>query len=216
MTTGYVGPEAARWALLACAFDWLKWNWSTEEQGGNVYGGSPNPPRPDNGAWTLYGYETIDWKEPAFVGLHGGYVSHDKNEVIQDIDFGQYKFWAGNFYEKTPEHLTYPELYTLWLVCTGKGEAGEKGYVEKLLEYGYLKEVDGVINPNVVIFDRSKEKPEHSEMSARLTVLKNEINALFMQAPSITRGYVVEQALEDGWLGYDGNTINTIGAYIYL
>ena len=216
VTTGYVGPEAARWALLACAFDWLKWNWSTEEQGGNVYGGSPNPPRPDNGAWTLYGYETIDWKEPAFVGLHGGYVSHDKNEVIQDIDFGQYKFWAGNFYEKTPEHLTYPELYTLWLVCTGKGEAGEKGYVEKLLEYGYLKEVDGVINPNVVIFDRSKEKPEHAEMSARLTVLKNEINALFMQAPSITRGYVVEQALEDGWLGYDGNTINTIGAYIYL
>lgn len=212
----YVGLEAARWALLMHVFDWLRWDWSTENKEDNAYGGSPNPPRPDNGAWTLYGYETIDWKEPAFVGLHGGGVSRDKNEVKQDIDFGQYKFWVGNFYEKTPEHLTYPEVYTLWLVCTGKAEDGEKGYVEKLLEYGYLKEADGVIKPNVVIFDRGKEKSEHTELSAGLTVLKNEINVLFTQAPDITRGYVVEQALEDGWLGYDKNTINTIGAYIYL
>ena len=47
-------------------------------------------------------------------------------------------------------------------------------------------------------------------------VTKNEIFALFNQAPSIERGYVVEQAILNGWLKYDDDTINTIGAYIYL
>lgn len=89
-------------------------------------------------------------------------------------------------------------------------------YIEKLLEYGYLKKTDERIEPNLVVFNHSAEKTDHAELTVRLTGLKNEIHALFMQAPSISRGYVIEQALEDGWLAYDENTINTIGAYIYL
>lgn len=136
----YVGYEAAKWVLLVSTFDWFFWN---DE--------ASCPARPDNGVWTLTGYETIDWKEPAFVGEHG-YFSYDKDEVKQEIDFRQFKFYAGKFYKKTPEYLTYAEAYTLWLMCTGRKEDCEDGYVRKLLEYGYLKTSNGVVEPNVVKF----------------------------------------------------------------
>lgn len=195
-------------------FDWFCWNFS--EHSGHAQGDKASyPARPDNSAWTLTGYETIDWKEPAFVGEHGCF-SYDKNEVKQEIDFGQFKFYAGNFYKKTPEYLTYAEAYTLWLMCTGRTEDCEDGHVRKLLEYGYLKTSNGVVEPNVVIFDRAAQETYNAETAARLSVLNEEIGALIAQASSISRGYVVEQALEDGWLRYDEHTINTVGAFIYL
>lgn len=209
----YVGYEAAKWALIVRTFDWLQWSANTANNTSVEYKNS-YPTRPDDGAWTLTGYENIDWKKPEFVGQHG-YLSHDKNEVKKDIDFGQFKFIYNNIYEKTPEHLSWMEAYTLWLVCSGRIEACEKSYLEKMLEYGYLKK-EGSIIPNVVIFDRNAEEPHNEELSQKLTSLKNEIFALFNQAPDIERGYVVEQAILDGWLKYDENTINTIGAYIYL
>ena len=101
------------------------------------------------------------------------------------------------------------------MVCSGRTEACEKSYLEKLLEYGYLKK-NGSIIPNVVIFDRNAEKTYNEQLTEKLTSLKDEIYSLFKQAPDIGRGYVVEQAILDGWLKYDENTINTIGAYIYL
>lgn len=211
VNVGYVGYEAAKWALLVHAFDCFCY---AAGHDCNAYTG-PYPSRPDNGEWTLTGYETIDWEEPAFVGQHG-YLSYDKAEVKKEIGFGQFKFYVGGYYAKTPEHLTYSEVYPLWLVCTGKAEVGEKDYIEKLLEYGYIKNTDGVIESNVVVFDSNAEKPHNAELTARLTTLVREINALIVQVPFISRGYVVEQALEDGWLKYDENTINTIGAYIYL
>ena len=170
--------------------------------------------RPDDGAWTLTGYETIDWKEPEFVGQHGC-LSHDDNEVKKDIDFGQFKFMFKNIHEKTPENLSWTEAYTLWLVCSGRTESCEKSYLEKLLEYGYLKK-DGSIIPNVVIFNRNAEKACNEQLTKKLTSLRDDIYSLFKQAPDIERGYIVEQAILDGWLKYDDNTISTIGAYIYL
>lgn len=211
VNVSYIGYEAAKWALLLHIFDCFCY---VAGHDCNAYTG-PYPSRPDNGEWTLTGYETIDWEEPAFVGQHG-YLSYDKSEVKKEIDFGQFKFYTCGHAAKTPEYLTYSEAYTLWLVCAGKTEDGEKDYIEKLLEYGYIKNTDGVIEPNVVVFDSNAEKPHNAELTARLTTLVREINALIVQVPSISRGYVVEQALEDGWLKYDENTINTIGAYIYL
>ena len=87
-------------------------------------------------------------------------------------------------------------------------------HIDALLKYGYLKN-DGAITPNIVIFKNFDSKVDEST-SRKLSALKNEINSLFDQAPDISRGYIVEQAIADGWLKYDDNTINTIGAYIYL
>ena len=209
----YVGYEAAKWALIVRTFDWLQWSANTVNDTSLEYR-STYPMRPDDGAWTLTGYETIDWKKPEFVGQHG-YLSHDENEVKKDIDFGQFKFMFKNIHEKTPAHLNWTEAYTLWLVCSGRTEACEKSYLEKLLEYGYLKKDDAIL-PNVVIFDRNAEKTYNEQLSQKLTSLKDDIYSLFKQAPDIERGYIVEQAILDGWLKYDDNTINTIGAYIYL
>ena len=138
----FVGYEAAKWALIVRAFDWLQWSANTVNNTSVEYS-STYPTRPDDGAWILTGYETIDWKKPEFVGQHG-YISHDKNEVKKDIDYGQFKFYYKYICDKTPEHLSWKEAYTLWLVCSGRIEECEKSYLDKLLEYGYLKK-DGSI-----------------------------------------------------------------------
>ena len=209
----YIGYEAAKWALITRAFDWLQYNAKDTHNMSNEYKNS-YPARPDGGAWILTGYETVDWDTPLFVGQHG-YLAHDQNEVKMDIDFGQFKFFYQNIQAKTPAHLNWMEAYTLWLVCGGRTEACENAYLEKLIEYGYLKKEDSIV-PNLVIFDRNAEKPYDAQLTQRLTALRNEIYALFRQAPCIERGYVVEQAILDGWLKYDDHTVNTIGAYIYL
>ena len=209
----YVGYEAAKWALIVRTFDWLQWSANTVNNTSVEYKNSC-PTRPDDGAWDLMGYEMIDWEKPEFVGQHG-YLSHDKSEVKMDIEFSQFKFYYKYICDKTPEHLSWTEAYTLWLVCSGRIEACEKSYLDKLLEYGYLKK-DGSIVPNVVIFDRNAEKTYNEQLTEKLTSLRDDIYRLFKQAPDIERGYIVEQAILDGWLKYDDNTINTIGAYIYL
>ncbi len=212
VNTSYIGDENAKWTLLMRLFDWMQF--TAAEQHGEPES-CQHPPRPDDGAWTLTGFETIDWEKPCFVGQHG-WLSYDKGEVKQKIDFAQFKFRYQGLYDLTPEHLSYPEAYNLWLVCAGKGEACERSYVDRLLEYGYLKTVDGVLTPNVVVFDRNAEKPYNAELTERLGALKQEILALFDKVPAIERGYVLEKAIENGWLRYDENTAKTVGSYIYL
>ncbi len=209
----YIGYEAAKWALIVRTFDWLMLNREridSNEEYKNTY-----PSRPDDGAWILTGLETIDWENPMFVGLNG-YLSYDMNEIKIDIDFGQFKFFYENIQAKTPEHLTYMEAYTLWLVCAGRIEECDKAYIEALIGYGYLKREDTKILPNILIFNRNAEEPNNDALKAKLTSLCDEIYGLLSQAPGIGRGFVVEQALKNGWIKYDNDTVKTIGAYIYI
>ena len=90
------------------------------------------------------------------------------------------------------------------------------GYIEKMLSYGYLKKDGDAILPNVVVFDRGAESADNAELDAKLSSLKEEIVGLFRQAPSMTRGYVVEQAVKNGWLCFSDDLIPTAGAFIYL
>ena len=210
----HIGYEAAKWALLIRAFDYLRWS-ANKVNRTNVEYPSSYPERPDDGAWEVTGYETIDWNQPEFVGQHG-YLSHDKNEVKVDIDFSQFKFVYKNIHERTPTCLSYSEAYTLWLVCCGRIKECEKAYLDKLLEYGYIRKDGSKITPCVVIFNRDVKGPCNDSLAQKLSALKDEIYFLFSQAPDIDRGYVSEQAIADGWLKYDDDTINTIGAYIYL
>lgn len=213
----YIGYEAAKWALIVRAFDWLKYSsikridsYGEYEEYKNTY-----PSRPDDGAWILTGLETIDWENPMFVGLNG-YLSYDMNEIKFDIDFGQFKFFYENINARTPDHLTYMEAYTLWLVCAGRVEECDKGYIEVLIGYGYLKREDTKILPNILIFNSKAEDPNNDVLKTKLTALRDEIYGLLSQAPGIGRGFVVEQALKNGWIKYDNDTVKTIGAYIYI
>ncbi len=205
----HIGYANAKWALLCRVFDWIKYD-AVEDDRDYDY-----PDRPDGGAWTLKGYEDIDWQKPHFVGQHG-YISHDEAEVKMDIDFSQFKFRHQNIQEKTPLHLNWKETYTLWLVCNGRMEACEKTYLEKLIAYGYLKKDVEAIVPNILIFSRNAKKPHNEALTAKLTALKEEIICLFKKAPHIQRGYVIDQAIENGWLVYDEHTLTSVGSYIYL
>lgn len=210
----YVGYETAKWALLMRIFDYIQYDAHENAKtiGRKIFG--PYPDRPDEGAWVVTGYETTDFDEPAFVGQHG-YTSHDREEVKTEIDFSQFKFYTGNHQAKTPMYLTYKEAETLWYAVHGRLSEAEDGYIEKMLSYGYLKKVGDEILPNVVVFDRNAEKPDNAELSAKLASLKNEIVELFRQAPSIERGYVVEEAVKNGWLTFSDDLIPTAGAFIY-
>ena len=84
-----------------------------------------------------------------------------------------------------------------------------------MLKYGYLKKNGDMIEPNVVVYEPNAESNCISEIKNKMDELKNEICELIKQAPSISRGYIVDEALANGWLKYDENTINTVGAYIY-
>ena len=200
VNVSYIGYENAKWALLMRLFDALKWERANREQI------VQNPSRPDDGSWTLFGYQTIDWEEPGFVGQHGA----------GNIAFWQYKFFYKQLFEQTPMYLNESEAFNLWLFCSGKQNECEQKHVDKLLEYGYIKRVNGVLTPNVVIFDQNAKACENVELTETLRRLIQEISALFAKAPAIERGYVLEQAIENGWLTYDENTDRTVGAYIYL
>ncbi|MBP3917763.1 MAG: sigma-70 family RNA polymerase sigma factor [Clostridia bacterium] len=205
--------EDAKWALLVRTFDWLQWN-KNEKIFGEEYR-NEYPKRPDGGAWILTGYETIDWQVPAFVG-ENGYISHDQNEITIDINFGQYKFFWENIQQKTPTHLSYKEVYTLWLVCSGRTDECEESYIENLITYGYLKKENAEIGPNLVIFHKRADHPDGAALAQKLHTVRNEINDLLKQAPGISRGYVVDQAIQNGWLTYTNQTGNAIGAFIYI
>jgi len=209
----FIGYEAAKWALLARAFDWLKWNAedarTREQEYQNSY-----PTRPDDGAWVITGYEICHFDAPGFVGQHG-YRTYSDEQITKEIEFGQFKFEYRDLYNQTPEHLVWKEAYNLWLICAGQTDEAEPFYVDKLLEYGYLKRENETVLPNLVIFDRGVEEPVNTELKNKLTSLRDEICDLFAEAPDLERGYVVEQALQNGWLTYDENTIKSVGAYIY-
>jgi len=56
----------------------------------------------------------------------------------------------------------------------------------------------------------------NAESAAKLSILAEEIKALMKRAPKIERGYIVEQAIADGWLTFSDDLIPSAGAYIYL
>ncbi len=209
----YIGYENAKWTLLVKAFDVLLLETRKGEfVNSPVSYKDERPQRPDGGAWTLTGYEhPVDFIVPNFVGLHG-YNYNDEKEITIDVHYGQYKFYAKGLYNKTPEHINYNDAYTLWLVCNGKIAECEKGYIKQLVNYGYLKDDNGVVKPNVLIFNKGKSIDKNHKI---LTNLKNEILELLIECSDINRGYIVDQALEDGWLKFDEDTINTVGAYIF-
>lgn len=82
----YIGYENAKWALLTRAFDVLL----LETRKGQFENSTINykdnrPKRPNDGAWTLTGYEyPVGFIVPNFVGLHG-YNYEDEKEIKIDI-----------------------------------------------------------------------------------------------------------------------------------
>ena len=201
--------EDAKWALLVRAFDILSANvrGKTEDK--------PYPKRPDGGMWEITGYESIDWQEPFFVGQHGGrWFTIGTENPDRLISFWQFKFFYKGLCDRTPDLLEREEAYTLWKIGCGAAEKFDPQVIQKLVGYGYLKEKDGKPVPQYVIFEPARSEHYGDDVKERLAALDREISALIGAAPHINRGYVVEQALENGWLRYDEHTPPVVGAYV--
>ena len=129
-----------------------------------------------------------------------------------DVHFSQFYFVSKNNIFKKPQEINYMHAYTLWLVCNDRLEECDERYIDELLKIQYLKKEDEEIRPNILILENYKPLYSSNE---KIKELEREIVELIKQTKLFERGYVVDQALEDGWLKYDKTTINTIGAYIY-
>ncbi len=203
-----IGYETAKWALLMKTFDWFDFTYFGEKYS------EPYPKRPYNGQWVLTGFEITDFAQPYFVGRHCCGESEDNAQEV-NISFSQFKFFYKDIYKKSPECIGYDAGLTLYNVVNGNLDKCNDSYIEKLLGYGYLRKDGGTVVPNLVVFDREAANNRSEEASKALSALKDEIALIMRGAPSITRGYVSEQALADGWLKYSDDLIPSTGAYIY-
>ncbi len=130
----YTTYEDAKWVLLMKAFDTLAY---TKRKGNFEY-----TKRPNNGSWDIVGYQNADIPYIPFVGHHGS-----------DASFSQYKFKYENIEAKTPSYLCTEESHSLAMVAEGKWEACEKIWLDKLLEYGYIKKNSSAYEPAIVVLN---------------------------------------------------------------
>ena len=130
----YTTYEDAKWVLLMRAFDALAY---AKYKGTFEY-----TKRPNNGSWDIVGYQNADIPYIPFVGKHGS-----------DVSFSQYKFKYENIEAKTPSYLCAEESYALAMVAEGKWEACEKIWLDKLLEYGYIKKNNSAYEPAIVVLN---------------------------------------------------------------
>ncbi len=130
----YTTYEDAKWVLLMRAFDALAY---AKYKGKFEY-----TKRPNNGSWDIVGYQNADIPYIPFVGQHGS-----------DVNFSQYKFKYENIEAKTPSYLCAEESRALAMVAEGKGETCEQIWLDKLLEYGYIKKNNSAYEPAIVVLN---------------------------------------------------------------
>ena len=214
-----------KWTLLLLAFDRLCYS-SDKKFAYTV--------RPDNGRWDIVGYQNADLPERITTGHHG---------CDGDVRFGQFRIYYKDHDKKLPDYLTREESEVLLAIA--KCEPAPKGLCERLADYGYVIRTENGYEPDILVLGSSELTPfDEMEKTAIQNAVK-EIRALLTEAKSyaasvtakdlpvtfredermchfacvnnyISRSYVLEQALTDGWLKYDENTSKTIGVYLYI
>ncbi|MDD4774786.1 MAG: RNA polymerase sigma factor, partial [Eubacteriales bacterium] len=234
----YQDYEDAKWTLLMRTFDWL----SSDACDGDGSTKREYTVRPDNGRWDIVGYQDAKLPEPLFIGLHGVFNERPDKPAVH---FQQFKYNYENIESKTPNFLSHDEALTLKMVAEGKWEACEKLYIDNLLKYGYIRNNGDGFVPTILVFsgystDKYTKKFTEAQKS-EIIELAHKIKKIFADVESYStdivakdipqfvgagkmystystfeRGYVLEQALRDGWIKYDETTSNVIGAYLYI
>lgn len=230
--------EDAKWTLLMRTFDWL----SADNYDG--IGETPREytVRPDNGRWDIIGYQDAGLPVAEFVGLHG---VMDVRSDRPSVHFQQFKYEYENIQANTPLYLSHDEALTLKAVAEGKWETCERLFLDNLSGYGYIRKDGNGFVPNIIVFNgysTDKYRAKFSEaQKSEITALAQRIKAIFSDVVSYStgvvskdipdfvgvakmyptyssfdRGYILEQALRDGWIKYDENTSKVIGAYLYI
>ncbi|MFA6948463.1 MAG: sigma-70 family RNA polymerase sigma factor [Eubacteriales bacterium] len=230
---GYQSYEDAKWTLLMRTFDWL-----LDDSDGSVGKNRERTVRPDNGRWDIIGYQDAGLSEPDWVGQHGVMGGR---EDIPPVDFSQFKYKYKNIEALTPTHISKNEAFTLKMAADGKGEECEPLYLDHLRKYGYING----FKPAIVVFSGygtdkywvKFSETQKSEITALVRKIKSILSDIVSSSTKLftkdipdyvgigkkypifylyERGYVLEQALRDGWLRYDDSTSKVIGAYLNI
>ncbi len=236
---GYQPYEDMKWVLLMQSVDNLHFavmdtvNREKEKLPTENLGSWGFTKRPRGGEWDILGYENYEGDRPSFVGLHGCYELPEDREK-KNIKFQQFKFQYRGIERKTPAVLRYEEGEALVKVARGETETVSRPILEKLVEYGYLRQIDGGYEPTFCVMFESK-------MKARTEVQEREYRRLMRVAHDVAlrhyrfcrelvyheipdflkedeyqigfacanvyqmRGAVLEEALRIGYISYDEN-----------
>ena len=220
--------EDAKWTLLLCMFDRLCYG-STDRR-------MSYTARPDNGYWDIVGFQTTDLPEQTGVGLHGCFSCEN---------FSQFRIYYKDMDKKVPDYLNAEEAEALLAVAKGEDASKEQcerlanyGYLART-EDGYEPVIPmfGKESEDISAFSEEEQRvlTESAKEVRRLIeetkaytntvtredlppLLKNDDRLSYFACVNnyIDRGFILDQALADGWLKYDENTSPVVGAYLYV
>ena len=231
--------EDAKWTLLMHTFDKLRYSTPPNKKFAFTK-------RPDDGRWDIVGYQKCDIPEIPWTGLHGVPIEFEDKPAVKFQQFKfKYKDIFKNTpeYLSHNEALTLKsvvegnlcnceETCLERLVDYGYITKTESGYEPAIIVFDrkeseeYLAKFSAderisIVNTVAQIRGILKEVSEFAyKVTAEdlpTTISKNENLCIFACRNNIFgRTYILDQALNNGWLKYDENTSKAVGAYIYI
>ena len=234
----YQNYEDAKWTLLMRTFDRISAE-KAEAQEKMQYA-----TRPDHGCWDIVGYQSADLPIPPYVGLNGCLdgSSGGSSVYFQQFKFRHEHICDKTPECITQEEAVALKKVTEGSAAACEDRLIKKlldyGYIRKE-STGYVPNIVVFNSSRIDLIkfsdteracltssvNRIKELlAEVSEYSRHVitedlppNIQKNSrLCRIACENSGFDRNYVLEQALQDGWLKYDPNTSPVIGAYLYI
>ena len=225
----FVSYEDAKWTLLMKAFD--EFNYI------NFSSGHKYTKRPDNGEWDIVGYQCSDIPDIPYVGLDcsdpyfmqykfkyqnieskvPNHLEYEEVLAIQAVSVGRWESCDPIIIDKLVEYgyiLKTESGYVPTIVVF------DRNYIkfpdsftdeEKALIRGYADNIRAIIS----------EITEYAERATRDDLpaeFKNDDRMCRFACcdSKLSRNFIFDQALKDGWLKYEDKASSMLGAHIYI
>ncbi len=232
----YQSFEDSKWTLLLWAFDYFGKKYHLKD--------FAYTKRPNNGQWDIIGYEQTGVEDLPYIGLHGN-CGYNKNEPSADFGQYKYLFdnimektpdyisqeEAYSLYLIHEGKIDEVKPYIIEnLINYGYLKKSNNGYI---LQIVVLRKIDSIIRAysdidqkiiNDMITDITAYFKIPYDFSNEIigkdipkSYCDNEKLVHFVaESEAFDRKYIFNHALKSGWLRYDENTSNTVGAFLSI
>ena len=231
--------EDAKWTLLMRAFDQIMYENSTVNR-------FEYTKRPDNGRWDIVGYQEADIPELPYTGLHGclsdkfgrsaiyfnqykfahaniesktpSFLSYEESAVLKAVVEGHSADCDQGLLEKLCDYGYIRKTdagYEPMIVVFNKEDL--EGFLVRLSDTE-KKTISATAGEIKEIFTAATEFARKVTSDDLPPVFKNDTRMCDFACGNskLSRNYILEQAISDGWIKYDDNSSNAIGAFIYI
>lgn len=235
----YQSYENAKWTILMRAFDLLWYDVSGVSS-------LEYTARPDNGRWDIVGYQETFNKEPALVGNHGTrsgrtdlpyvafqqykfeyhdilykspiFITNDEATALKMVSEGQAEECDPSTVKQLEEYGYLRKKgseYEPTIVIFKDG--GKEDYLNKFSE-SEKADITSFAEEIKAVFKETYDFINEVISNDLTAVFKNDerMHKFVCMNSSYSRAYVCDQAITDGWLRYDADTSDAIGAYMYI